>query len=52
MQGVANVGKAINGWRVEAASGIATLYNGNCLQRAAAAKVGIYGKARRRRCIH
>ena len=39
----AALGKPINGWRVGAAFGDRTYFNGNWLLRAAAAKAGIYG---------
>ena len=42
-EAVANVGKAINGWRVGSLSGDSAHYNGDWLKRAAAAKAGIYG---------
>src|SRR5258708_7100323 len=42
-EAVANVGKAINGWRVGSLPGDSTHYNGDWLKRAAAAKAGIYG---------
>jgi hypothetical protein len=42
-EAVANAGKAINGWRVSSLPGDSAHYNGNWLQRAAAAKAGIYG---------
>jgi hypothetical protein len=38
-----SLGKDINGWRVGAAMGDRSFYNGNWLLRAAAAKAGIYG---------
>jgi len=40
---IANVGKAINGWRVSSLPGDSAHYNGDWLKRAAAAKAGIYG---------
>jgi hypothetical protein len=42
-EAVANVGKSINGWRVSSLPGDSTHYNGNWLNRAVAAKAGIYG---------
>jgi hypothetical protein len=42
-EGVANAGKAINGWRVSGLPGDSAHYNGNWLGRAVAAKAGIYG---------
>jgi len=42
-EAVANVGKAINGWRVSSLPGDSAHYNGDWLKRAAAAKAGIYG---------
>jgi hypothetical protein len=42
-EAIANAGKAINGWRVSSLPGDSAHYNGNWLQRAAAAKAGIYG---------
>jgi hypothetical protein len=42
---VANAGKAINGWRVSGVPGDSAHYNGNWLERAAAAKAGIYGNS-------
>jgi hypothetical protein len=41
--GVANAGKAINGWRVSGLPGDSAHYNGDWLKRAVAAKAGIYG---------
>jgi hypothetical protein len=40
---VANLGKAINGWRVASVPGDNTHYNGDWLKRAVAAQAGIYG---------
>jgi hypothetical protein len=40
---VANAGKNINGWRVAGLPGDSAHYNGNWLNRAVAAKAGIYG---------
>jgi hypothetical protein len=42
-EGVANAGKAINGWRVSGLPGDSAHYNGDWLKRAVAAKAGIYG---------
>ena len=42
-EGVANVGKEINGWRVGSISGDSAHYNGDWMKRAIAAKAGIYG---------
>ncbi len=42
-EAVANVGKAINGWRIGSLPGDSAHYNGDWLKRAAAAKAGIYG---------
>ncbi len=42
-QKVTEMGKSINGWRVAAAFGDRSFYNGNWLLRGAAAKAGIYG---------
>ena len=42
---VATLGKSINGWRVGSAFGDRQYYNGDWLQRAAAAKAGIYGNS-------
>ena len=42
-EAVANAGKAINGWRVSSLPGDSAHYNGDWLERAAAAKAGIYG---------
>jgi hypothetical protein len=42
-EGVANVGKEINGWRVSSVPGDSAHYNGDWLKRAIAAKAGIYG---------
>jgi hypothetical protein len=42
-EGVANTGKAINGWRVSALPGDSAHYNGDWLKRAVTAKAGIYG---------
>ena len=42
---VATLGKSINGWRVGSAFGDRAYYNGDWLQRAAAAKAGIYGNS-------
>ena len=42
-EAVANVGKAINGWRVGSIPGDSAHYNGDWLKRAVAAKAGIYG---------
>ena len=42
-EAVANVGKAINGWRVSSLPGDSAHYNGDWLKRAVAAKAGIYG---------
>jgi hypothetical protein len=44
-EGVANTGKAINGWRVSGLPGDSTHYNGDWLKRAVAAKAGIYGNS-------
>jgi hypothetical protein len=41
--GVANVGKDINGWRVASLPGDSAFYNGDWMRRAIAAKAGIYG---------
>jgi hypothetical protein len=45
VEGVANAGKAINGWRVSGLPGDSTHYNGDWLKRAVAAKAGIYGNS-------
>ena len=42
-EAVANVGKAINGWRVSSLPGDSAHYNGDWLKRAVAAQAGIYG---------
>ncbi len=42
-EGVANLGKEINGWRVASIPGDSAHYNGDWLKRAVAAKAGIYG---------
>ena len=42
-QAVANLGVAMNGWRVAAAQGDAAFFNGDWLLRAAGARAGIYG---------
>lgn len=42
-EAVAVLGKDINGWRVAASFGNADFFHGDWLQRAAAAKAGIYG---------
>ena len=42
-KGVAEIGKAINGWRISSAQGDRKFYNGDWLLRAVAAKAGIYG---------
>jgi hypothetical protein len=42
-EAVANVGKAVNGWRIGSLPGDSAHYNGDWLKRAAAAKAGIYG---------
>ncbi len=42
-EAVANVGTAINGWRVGSMPGDAAHYDGDWLRRAVAAKAGIYG---------
>jgi hypothetical protein len=42
-EAVANLGKAINGWRVASVPGDYAHYNGDWLKRAVAAKAGIYG---------
>jgi hypothetical protein len=42
-EAVANVGKAVNGWRVSSLPGDSAHYNGDWLKRAAAAQAGIYG---------
>ncbi|MEH2485763.1 DUF1254 domain-containing protein [Bradyrhizobium sp. AZCC 2230] len=42
-EAVANVGKAINGWRVSGLPGDSAHYNGDWLKRAVAAQAGIYG---------
>jgi hypothetical protein len=44
-EGVANAGKAINGWRVSGLPGDSAHYNGDWLKRAIAAKAGIYGNS-------
>jgi hypothetical protein len=44
-EGVANAGKAINGWRVAGLPGDSAHYKGDWLKRAVAAKAGIYGNA-------
>ena len=44
-EGVANAGKAINGWRVSGLPGDNAHYNGDWLKRAVAAKAGIYGNS-------
>jgi hypothetical protein len=44
-EGVANAGKAINGWRVSGLPGDSAHYNGDWLKRAVAAKAGIYGNS-------
>jgi hypothetical protein len=41
----ANLGKAINGWRVGSSFGDRAFYHGDWLLRAAAAKAGIYGNS-------
>jgi len=40
---VANVGKAVNGWRVSGLPGDSAHYNGDWMMRAVAAQAGIYG---------
>ena len=42
-EGVAIVGKAINGWRISSLPGDSAHYNGDWLKRAVAAQAGIYG---------
>lgn len=42
-EAVANVGKAVNGWRISSLPGDSAHYNGDWLKRAAAAQAGIYG---------
>jgi hypothetical protein len=42
-EAIANAGKAINGWRVASLFGDSAYFNGDWLNRAAAAKGGIYG---------
>jgi hypothetical protein len=42
-EAVANVGKAINGWRVSGLPGDSAHYNGDWSKRAVAAQAGIYG---------
>src|SRR4029078_1089175 len=42
-EAVANVGKSINGWRIRSLPGDSLHYNGDWLERAVAAKAGIYG---------
>ena len=44
-EGVANAGKAINGWRVSGLPGDSAHYDGDWLKRAVAAKAGIYGNS-------
>jgi hypothetical protein len=44
-EGVANAGKAINGWRVSGLPGDSAHYNGDWLKRSVAAKAGIYGNS-------
>ena len=44
-EGVANAGKAINGWRVSGLPGDSAYYSGDWLKRAVAAKAGIYGNS-------
>ncbi len=44
-EGVANAGKAVNGWRVSGLAGDAAAYNGDWMKRAVAAKAGIYGNS-------
>jgi hypothetical protein len=44
-EGVANTGKAVNGWRVSGLPGDSAHYNGDWLKRAVAAKAGIYGNS-------
>jgi hypothetical protein len=44
-EGVANAGKAVNGWRVAGLPGDSAHYNGDWLKRAVAAKAGIYGNS-------
>ena len=39
-------GKSINGWRISGLPGDSAHHNGNCLNRAVAAKAGIYGSSR------
>ena len=42
-EAVANVGKAVNGWRISSLPGDSAHYNGDWLKRAVAAQAGIYG---------
>lgn len=42
-EAVANVGKAVNGWRIGSLPGDSAHYDGDWLKRAVAAKAGIYG---------
>src|SRR5947208_11705126 len=42
-EAVANVGKAVNGWRIRSLPGDSAHYNGDWLKRAVAAQAGIYG---------
>ena len=44
-EGVADAGKAVNGWRVSGLPGDSAHYNGDWLKRAVAAKAGIYGNS-------
>jgi hypothetical protein len=44
-EGVANAGKAVNGWRVSGLPGDSAHYSGDWLKRAVAAKAGIYGNS-------
>src|SRR5437016_4544638 len=42
-EAVANVGKAVNGWRISSLPGDSAHYDGDWLKRAVAAQAGIYG---------
>ncbi|MGY3364295.1 hypothetical protein ACVWZL_001420 [Bradyrhizobium sp. GM2.4] len=42
-EALANVGKAVNGWRISSLPGDSAHYDGDWLKRAVAAKAGIYG---------
>ena len=44
-EAVANAGESINGWRVAGLPGDSAHYNGNWLNRAVAARAGIYGNS-------